>query len=85
MSKRCWACGGTGDLMGSGMMLKECHHCDGYGTLDESKTKKVVEVVKVDKRSKSYKEAIDKIMRLHPDYTREQAVAVFDSEFDKIA
>ena len=83
MSRRCWACGGTGDIMGNGMMMKECHHCEGFGTLDTEP--KVKEIVQVDRRSKSYKEAIDKIMKLHPKYTREDAVKVFDSEFDKIA
>ena len=83
MTRRCWACGGTGDLMGSGMMLKECHHCEGFGTLDEPKA--VTPVVTVDRKSKSYKEAIEKIMKLNPKYTREDAVKVFDAKFDKIA
>lgn len=84
MSKRCWACGGTGDIMGMGMIAKDCHVCDGFGTINESKVK-VNEPVVVDRSSKSYKEAIAKIMKLNPKYSRDDAIKIFDSEFDKIA
>lgn len=32
--KRCMPCGGSGKMMGGGMLLADCDHCDGYGKID---------------------------------------------------
>lgn len=79
-SKRCPVCVGGGEIMGGGMIMKDCPNCDGYGTLDITKP---VTVVVADKRSKSYRDAITKIMDLHK-VDRDEAVKIFDEEFDKL-
>lgn len=79
-SHHCRVCTGSGKLLGMGMMYVECRNCDGYGTLEKKEERK--EVVIVDKRSKSYKDALIKIMD-RTGTTREQAVKIFDEEFEK--
>jgi DnaJ-class molecular chaperone len=52
--RRCIPCGGSGIVMGSGMINKDCEYCYGSGkVIDESKIK-----VTLDKKSKHYKQAI---------------------------
>jgi len=67
---RCLKCNGTKKFRGMGMIFRDC---------DCTK-----EPVTIDKRSKAYREAIDKIMTAN-DCDRDEAVSVFESEFDKIA
>lgn len=74
---RCSKCQGSGTIMGSGMMFHDCD-CDNGHIPDPKPTPKV------NRRSKEYKEAIENIMQ-SGDCSREEAVKVFDSEFDKIA
>ena len=69
---RCTKCNGTKRIMGMGMIYKDCDCTD------------IPKAVTLDRRSKAYKEAIDKIMQTN-DCSREDAIDVFDSEFDKIA
>ena len=73
---RCNKCQGSGQIMGNGMIFRDCD-CD-EGEIHAPKP------VQIDKRSASYREAIKKIMQ-SGDCTREEAVKVFESEFDKIA
>jgi hypothetical protein len=82
---RCSRCMGTGKIMGLGMIYKDCD-CDDGQILEASeiKSSSIAKPVTIDKRSKAYKEAIDNIMQAH-DISREEAVVVFESEFDKIA
>lgn len=70
---RCSKCQGTGFYMGMGMIREECD-CE-----DLHKTKPVI-----DKNSKAYKEAIDKIMKTNL-CSRAKAIEEFETEFDKIA
>jgi len=71
---RCGKCQGSGFYMDFGQMRQECD-------CEDMKPKKPV---KLDRRSVGYKEAIDKIMQSN-DCEREEAIRIFDSEFDKIA
>ena len=73
---RCSKCQGSGTVMGNGMIFRDCD-CDAGET-------RPVQPVQIDKRSKAYREAIEKIMA-SGDVSREEAVKVFESEFDKIA
>lgn len=84
MDKRCSTCVGSGEIMGGGMMMMDCPNCYGAGKIlsIHSKVDKV-ESVPVDKRSKGYKEAINKIMELQ-EISRDDAVAVFDEEYNKL-
>lgn len=62
--------------MGSGMIFKDCDCDDGQTP--------IIKPVPIDKRSKAYREAIDNIMAAD-DVSREEAVKMFESAFDKIA
>lgn len=73
---RCSKCQGSGEIMGNGMMFKQCD-CDD-GRVRE------VQPIQIDKRSKAYREAITRLMETS-DCTREEAVIMFESEFNKIA
>ena len=70
----CKRCQNTGFYLGMGMMRVECD-------CDEVKTKVSV---KIDKRSRAYKESIEKL-KLTQDLTNDEAEEVFAAEFDKIA
>lgn len=74
---RCSKCQGSGTVMGNGMMYHDCD-CDD-GQMPDPKP-----VPKINRRSKEYKDAIYNIMAAS-ECTREEAVKVFESEFDKIA
>lgn len=82
---RCSRCTGTGRIMGLGMIFKDCDCDDGeVRDISVSSRSTAAKPVTIDKRSKAYKEAIDNIMQTH-DISKEEAVVVFESEFDKIA
>ena len=76
---RCSRCAGSGQYMGSGMIIMDCY-CEEFDEIPV----KPKQPVQIDKRSKSYREAIEKIMNTY-DVNRAEAVRVFESEFDKIA
>lgn len=69
----CSKCQGTGQYMGNGMIYLDCD-CD----------EPIKELRVIDRKSKAYREAILNIMK-ETESTREQAIKVFESEFDKIA
>ena len=78
---RCLQCAGSGKIMGSGMQIQDCSKCDGYGDLScSNEAKKQI----IDKRSKSYKEAIKDLQAIHPDYTRDEVCELFEEEFSKL-
>lgn len=80
MSKLCIRCGGTGQYLGTGMMLQDCY-CD----IDEQPTvKKSVALESIDRRSKSYRDAIDNLMKLNPKLTRDGAVKLFNETYDRV-
>ena len=81
-SKRCPTCIGTGEIFGGGFMMKDCPLCDGLGKIYDKPVVKA-EQVAIDRRSKSYKESIAKIMASE-DVCREDAVKIFDEEYAKI-
>lgn len=70
----CKKCYGSGRIMGNGMIYEKCN-CD--QVIDEKKP------VAIDKRSKSYRDAIEKLMVTN-DIDRDEAAKVFESEFNKI-
>ncbi len=82
-STRCSTCVGSGEIMGGGMMMMDCPRCEGVGKIfDDAGDKKPVKV-EIDRRSKSYKESIAKIMASE-DVDRDRAVEIFDEEFAKL-
>lgn len=82
-SKRCPTCVGSGEIMGSGFMQKDCPQCDGLGKLYEKGVVVEPKKVEIDRRSKSYRESIAKIMASE-DISREEAVKVFDEAYEKL-
>lgn len=73
----CRKCSGTGEIMGSGMMFKDCS-CQYEDYDDKPKS------VSIDRRSKAYRDAISKLMN-ESEISRDKAVELFEEEFYKIA
>jgi len=83
-STRCHTCVGSGEIMGGGMMMRDCPQCHGAGKIQDVVIEKVIpRNIIADRRSKTYRDSITKIMELH-DCDRERATAIFDEEFDKL-
>lgn len=81
LSRRCPTCVGSGEIMGGGFMMRECPECEGHGKLfDEPVVKPKIEI---DRRSKSYKESIAKIMQSEK-CSHKEAVEMFDTEYEKL-
>jgi hypothetical protein len=80
MADKCCRCGGSGLYMGNGMIMTECNLC----VDDEYPVKKELPSLdKIDRRSKSYNNAINDIMKASS-ISRNEAVKVFDETYDKI-
>jgi hypothetical protein len=71
--------------MGGGMMMMDCVACDGTGEVSDIVKPEVapVTVAVIDRRGKTYKEAVMKIMDLHR-CSKDEAVQIFDEEFSKL-
>lgn len=83
----CTSCAGMGEIRGNGMLMEDCRICSGEGQIDDKSPEKSEisekSCIPIDKRSKAYKEAISDIMALNPDITRDEAVKMFNSAYDK--
>lgn len=73
----CVRCGGSGKYLGNGMMMADCNLCD-----DDSQPSELI-TPKIDRKSKSYQNAIKDIMKLNPTISRPDAVKIFDKAYDK--
>jgi hypothetical protein len=73
---RCSLCYGNGKVMGGGMMSIDCPACKLDDVLSNDK-------IVVDKRSKTYKDAIAKIMEAS-NVSKDEASRIFDEEFEKL-
>ncbi len=79
--------------MGGGMIMIDCPHCNGLGYLSSVATEgdsdpdKIGASAKaafvIDRRSRTYREAIAKIVETHS-CSRDEAAMIFDEEFDKL-
>lgn len=74
---RCKTCGGSGKVMGGGMMFHDCITCDGEGKLNH---KDYLEDVK---KSKKYVEAINEIKSLSPQITDDEANEMMEKQINK--
>lgn len=79
-SKRCIRCNDSGMYMGNGMMMTDCNLCSSDDIVVK---KKFPALDKIDRRSKSYNDAINDIMK-SSNIGRKEAVQVFDETYDKI-
>lgn len=82
LSNRCSTCVGLGQIMGGGMLMRDCPACDGLGKIFAQETKKVMKA-EIDRRSKSYRESIAKIMSSEG-CSREEAADLFDEAYEKL-
>jgi hypothetical protein len=63
--------------MGGGMLIKDCHNCNGKGYNEDEPTG-------IDKNSTHYKEAIRNIKALDNKIDDKQAEKIFDDEYAKL-
>ena len=71
---RCRNCGGSEQMMGAGMLTVDCTAC--VNGIE-------IEKPRIDRRSISYKESIQKIMK-GEECDRETAIAIFDEAYEKL-
>lgn len=64
MAKRCAVCGGSGRAMGGGCMMTKCDACeDGWNKSEGEEVIKKEPTVKLDKRSKQYRQAVHNMVQ----------------------
>jgi len=76
MYQHCSSCAGSGQLMGGGMMMMDCRHCEGRGKVYIEPTSESL----LKKEDKRYQDAISKIKALDPTITDEEAEEMFKKE-----
>lgn len=81
MMKRCFACAGSGQVMGGGMMQWDCGNCDGKGKVFVEPDPK--ELLK-DKDNPHYKKAVKKLRKLDKTLTEKTAQEMFDKEIEDL-
>lgn len=74
---RCIPCGGSGKVMGGGMMLQDCDHCHGAGKVI------IEEIDYLKKDSESYKKAKSKLKKLDKKLSDDDAEKILDDEITK--
>ena len=86
MARRCGVCGGSGRAMGGGCIPTDCDCCNGTGSMSEPgevKPTKPTSTVKMDKRSKQYKDAVQKMCK-ETGCDEGTARRLIDEEMDKL-
>jgi hypothetical protein len=78
--KRCIPCAGSGKMMGNGMLMTDCHQCNGKGKIDIVKNE--IDYL-LSKDTEHYKEAKDKIKALDDSMTDAEAEKILDEELKK--
>lgn len=69
--------------LGNGMIMTHCTLCDEDDDYFSPEAKPAPPLDKIDRRSKSYQDAIKDIMAINPDITRQEAVKMFDKAYIK--
>lgn len=78
----CYRCGGTKKYFGNGMILTICTLCNEKGHLIEEEPDNIPP--KIDRRCKSYQNAIKEIMDLNPEISYAHAVKMFTDAYEKV-
>ncbi len=78
MNEICIRCNGQGTYRGMGFMQTDCELCN-----DDYLPKAAPSLDKIDRRSKSYQKAINDIMAINKDISRDDAVKMFDDAYNK--
>ena len=78
--KRCVPCGGSGKMMGGGMMLLDCDTCDGLGKVivpDED------DIDYLAKNTEHYQKAKEEIKKIDDKISDDEAEKILDEEIEK--
>ena len=73
----CQCCAGSGKIMGGGMIMRDCDECSGAGSIIEADDD--IEYLQL-KATDSYKDAIQKIKKVDPELSTEDAEEIFKKE-----
>jgi hypothetical protein len=78
--KRCIPCGGSGRVMGGGMMMTDCEYCNGAGKVEliDDETEYLLA-----KQTKHFKSAIKRIKAIDKSITDDEAEKIFSEEYNK--
>lgn len=77
----CQRCHGNGQYMGQGFMMTDCEYCT--GGYHREKSNAIPTLDKINRKSKSYQNAIKDIMAINKDISREDAIKMFDEAYIK--
>lgn len=81
-NKRCHICGGSGQVMGGGMIFNNCEECGGKGKIifieDE------IEELNI-RNTESYQNAIKEIKAIDSSIDDEKAKEIFEKEYSKLS
>ena len=78
--KRCAPCGGSGSMLGMGMMKRECLDCDGSGKIRFVSD----EVAYLGmKQTEAYQNAKKRLQKNQPDLSDAEAESLLDEAFEK--
>lgn len=80
--RRCTFCGGSGKIMGGGMMMQDCDECYGTGKVEIIDEDKELDYL-VSKQSESYQNAKSKIKALDDNISDQEAEKILDEELAK--
>lgn len=83
MAKRCGVCNGSGKAMGGGCIMTTCDACEGGSVREEGDAPDKKVTVKIDKRSKQYKESVMNMCK-ETGCTEAKARELIDAEMDKL-
>lgn len=78
--QRCVPCGGSGKMMGGGMLLKDCEHCEGKGKInidDEDLD------ILLGKQTEHYQKAKAELQAIAPSMNGEEVEKILDEEIKK--
>lgn len=79
----CQACYGSGQIMGNGYQMQDCPKCV-YFPAEHSICNSVIEKPIIDKRSKSYRNAIRDLQALHPEKSQDEICKLFEETFNAL-
>lgn len=75
--KRCIPCGGSGKVMGGGMLIVDCGDCNGYGKIEECDDE--IEYLTF-KQSESYQKAVKDITEANPGIEQSKVETMLNEE-----
>lgn len=80
----CLRCSGSGQVLGNGLIIDDCKNCRGSGYVNDtinSTTNLSTCDIRIDKRSKAYRDAIKDLQKSSPELSLEQANKLFEKTF----